>query len=145
MREDTNAKSDVFVRDRRLKRAAAADLALARTATPDPVRRGKTLTYAFTLTNTGTDSATGSSLLAVLSSHLLVTAVTPSQGRCHPAHVLVCRLGTLSPGSTATVTVKATVRSTAPATLGNTASALADERDPKKGNNRKVTETTVSP
>ena len=86
---------DVFVRDRRLNPAASADLALAVTATPDPVRRGKTLTYAFTLTNRGPDRATGTSLLVVLSSHLLVTTVTPSQGDCHPAHVLVCRLGLL--------------------------------------------------
>jgi hypothetical protein len=33
----------------------------------------------------------------------------------------------------------------APETLSNTASALANERDRKQGNNRLVTETTVGP
>jgi uncharacterized repeat protein (TIGR01451 family) len=132
---DTNGEKDVFVRDRRLNQVAVTDLALAATATPDPVQHEQTLTYAFTLTNQGPDRATGTSLLAVLSSHLLVTAVTPSQGDCQPAHVLVCRLGPLPPETTATVTVNATVQSTAPESLGTTASALANERDPDQANN----------
>ena len=36
-------QDDVFVHDRRFNPAAAVDLALARTATPDPVPRGQTL------------------------------------------------------------------------------------------------------
>jgi uncharacterized repeat protein (TIGR01451 family) len=142
---DTNEEYDIFVRDQRLIQAVSVDLVLTGTDTPDPVRRGQTLTYSFTLTNAGTDRATGTSLVAVLSSHLLVTSVTPSRGICTQAHVLVCRLGTLRQGTQAVVTVKARVRSTAPETLRNTASALANERDPKQDNNRKGTVTTVRP
>jgi hypothetical protein len=72
-----------------------------------------------------------------------VTAVTPSQGSCIPAHVLVCRLGTMLAGSQTTVTVKAKVKSTAPATLYNTATAQANERALRQSNNRLVTATPV--
>jgi uncharacterized repeat protein (TIGR01451 family) len=142
---DTNTSEDIFIRDQLLDPAVSADLALAGSDTPDPIQIGGTLTYTFTVNNNGADQATGAILVDVLSSNLTLNSVTSSQGTCNKAHVLVCRLGNLATGSNATVTVNAKVRSAAPRSLGNTASALASPRDAKLANNRKEVKTAVTP
>jgi uncharacterized repeat protein (TIGR01451 family) len=112
---DTNGyAADVFVRDRLLDKTLSADLTLAAVDAPDPIQRGKTLSYTFTVKNKGADRATGATLVDVLSSNLILNTVTPSQGACNKAHVLVCRLGSLAKDKSAKVTVKARVRTTTP-------------------------------
>jgi uncharacterized repeat protein (TIGR01451 family) len=144
---DTNAQSDVFVRDRFLDRGRTADLALlSATDLPDPIKRGNAITYAFTLINQGPNAATAATLVDGLSSQLIVNTVSSSQGTCSKANLVVCRLGNLAKGAKATVTVTAKVRSTAAAgMLQSTVSINANPHDPKPGNNRKVLQTEVTP
>jgi uncharacterized repeat protein (TIGR01451 family) len=136
---------DTYIRDRLLQRSVSADVTLTGADTPDSVQRGQELTYTFEVANQGGGQADRATLVDVLSSGLALTSVTPSQGRCNKAHVLICRLGSLAPGQNATVTVKARVRADAPAALGNTASAQAAPHDPVWGNNRRGFRTRVSP
>jgi uncharacterized repeat protein (TIGR01451 family) len=142
---DTNEFQDVFVRDRLFDKKTSADLALAATDAPDPAQRGKILTYAFTLTNKGANQATGVTLVDVLSSNLILNSITPSQGSCNKAHVLVCRLGNLAKGKSAKVTVQVTVGSSMPASFSNTASAQANPRDPNPTYNAKLVRTMLDP
>jgi uncharacterized repeat protein (TIGR01451 family) len=143
---DTNEFQDVFVRDRLFDKTTSTDLALAATDAPDPAQRGKILTYAFTLTNKGANQATGATLVDVLSSNLDLDSVTPSQGSCNKAHVLVCRLGNLAKDKRAKVIITTKVRSNAPTgTLGNTANTMANTSDPNQANNTKAVKSTVQP
>jgi uncharacterized repeat protein (TIGR01451 family) len=142
---DTNEFQDVFVRDRLFDKTTSADLTLTATDAPDPAQRGQILSYAFTLTNKGTNQVADATFVDVLSSNLILNSVTPNQGSCNLAHVLVCRLGDLPKGKSAKVTVKARLRSSTPSSLNNTASALASPRDPTQTNNTRFVKTMVSP
>jgi uncharacterized repeat protein (TIGR01451 family) len=139
------SSGEVYISDRFLKRSVSADVSLAAADTPDPVTRGQELTYTFEVANQGGGQAKGATLVDVLSSGLALTSVAPSQGRCNKSHVLVCRLGNLAPGQSATVTVKAQVRADAPTVLRNTASAQAAPRDPARNNNQRGIRTHVNP
>lgn len=85
-----------------------ADLRLDGSATPDPVVAGEDVTYQLTVANDGPDTAGTVVLTNVLPVGLLPVAATPSAGVCTPAPVVVCTLGDLSPGGTATVSIRAT-------------------------------------
>jgi len=145
--QDTNGYRDIFLRDRLLDNTTTADFGF-RTASASPIliEPGNVITYRFTVSNQGPQPATGATLVDALSSQLIVNTVSPSRGQCTKAHVLVCRLGNLASGARATVTVKARVRSSAPAGtfLQNTVSVAANPRDRNLGNNRGVLGTSVA-
>lgn len=92
-----------------------ADLAVALTGAPDPVKKGSTLTWTAEVRNLGPGTATGLVLdQALPAGATLVSAIpavtTSSPTSCRPsAEGVLCDLGTLSPGSTWRVTVKTTV------------------------------------
>lgn len=100
--EDTNATTDIFVRDRLLDTSQNVDLQVAVTSQPDSVQNGEIGRYFFTISNNGPDSADSVNLLDVVSEGK-VWSLTPSQGDCTIAAVSVCRLGSLAPGESATV------------------------------------------
>ena len=91
------------------------------------------LTYTITVTNNGPSTATATTLTDTLAGGLTFVSATPSQGTCAGSAPIVCILGTISAGSSATVTVVAT-----PSTAGsyaNTASVVATTPDLNSGNN----------
>jgi uncharacterized repeat protein (TIGR01451 family) len=140
----TNSASATVV----VANANSADMAIVKTATPNPVTEGTPLTYTLTVTNNGPASATNVTVMDSLPSVVtyLSSAVTPaSQGSCSEAGgTVTCLLGTMANAATATISIL-TIPGT-PGVVSNTATVSADQTDPVATNNTSTqTETITAP
>jgi uncharacterized repeat protein (TIGR01451 family) len=120
------------------------DLSVTKTDSPDPVVAGKTLTYTAAVKNKGPSAVTGAGLTDNLPASVTFESATPSQGSCTQAGgTVTCSLGTLGGGQTATVQIR--VRPQTYGTIINSASAQANETDPRPSNNTGSEGTAVRP
>lgn len=122
--------------------AAAADLSITKTDSPDPVQVGSDLTFTLTVHNAGPSDATGVVVTDNLPSGVTLVSANASQGSCTLTNPVSCSLGTLASGATATVTI--VVQPTASGTITNEASVQGIESDPNTANNSSRISTTVS-
>jgi uncharacterized repeat protein (TIGR01451 family) len=118
-----------------------ADLNLTGGVAPGLAVPGETLTYTFTVTNTGPDVATNVALTDVLPAGLGLVSMNPTQGSCNGVTGL-CSIGTLAPGQSATVTIVATVQPGVAVSISDTASVTSAVPDPDPSDN---TVTIVTP
>ena len=121
---------------------SCADVSVTQSDSPDPVTVGGNVTYTITLTNNGPDSATDVELTDVLPSSVALVSATPSTGSCAGTSTVVCALGTLLNGASATVTI--VVTTTVVGNLTNTVSVTSDETDTAPGNNLDEERTVVT-
>lgn len=135
--DDTNGFRDTFVHDER----PPADLAVAKSESPDPALIGRPLVYTVVVTNNG-PSATAAGLVDTLSGRIRFLSVTTTAGTCTRAgSTIACDLRTLDPGAAATVTIE--VRPIALGTITNTVRVGGLQPDPDRTNNTDVEMTTV--
>ena len=110
---------------------ALADIAITKSvdnATPD---LGTNVTFTVTAKNNGPNDASGVQVADALPAGLTIFSATPSAGTAYSAGVWT--VGPLTNGASATLTIVATVNTTAPVT--NTATKTAEtEVDPNPGN-----------
>lgn len=116
--------------------AATADLSVSKTATPNPVGIGGSVTFAVTVRNAGPSDARN----VVVTDHLPVgLRVRSSQapGSCSPVgQTVICNVGTLAAGTAAGVTITADVLSgTRPGTIVNVVSVSSSTAESNPGNN----------
>jgi uncharacterized repeat protein (TIGR01451 family) len=125
--------------------ANSADMAIVKTATPNPVSQGETLTYTLVVTNNGPASATTVTVADTLPAAVTYLSVTTNTGTCSEAGgTVTCLLGTMANAGTATITIL-TVAGT-PGVVSNTATVTADQTDPNTANNSSTqTETIAAP
>ena len=119
-----------------------ADLALTKTATPTPIYLGSDLTYHLTVTNHGPSSATVIQVTDNLPAGLTWVSSTPSQGSCNTSGSVICNLGDLANGASATVDIVVTPQSDT--TYVNTASVSASSTDINQADNTASVSATVS-
>lgn len=123
--------------------ANSADVAITKTATPNPVLQGDTLTYTLTVVNNGPASATNVTVMDTLPSAVTFLSVTTTAGTCSEAGGTVsCLLGTMANAATATVTIL-TIAGT-PGVVSNTATVTADQTDPVPANNTSTQTETIT-
>ena len=118
-----------------------ADLAISKTDDPDPVTVGRTLTYTISVTNSGPLAATDVVVTDTLPLTVTFASSSASQGTCSGTNVIICNLGTINNGDSATVTI--VVTATASGTFTNTASVASAVTDPDTGNNSATASTTA--
>jgi uncharacterized repeat protein (TIGR01451 family) len=136
---DTNLATDIFVHDHR----PAADLAVTKSDSPDPVNRGGTLTYSAVVTNQGLNPAVAVSLTDALPANVRFVSVTSSAGDCAEANgTVTCSLGDMANGDSETVTITVTARR--PGTVTNTSQVSSLSPDPNLANNTDSEETVVT-
>jgi uncharacterized repeat protein (TIGR01451 family) len=125
--------------------ANSADLAIVKTATPNPVTEGTPLLYSLAVTNNGPASATNVTVTDTLPSPLTYLSSTATQGSCSEAGgVVTCLLGTMANAGTATISILTLPG--APGMISNTANVAADQTDPNLTNNTSTwNETVVAP
>jgi uncharacterized repeat protein (TIGR01451 family) len=124
--------------------AAAADLSITGTATPNPVTLGGNVTYSYTVHNAGPAGATGVTFSAPLPGNVTFVSATASQGGnpTFAAGTVTGTLGNLANGTSATVTV--VVHPTAAGPVNTTASVSGNQSDPTSQDNQKALSVTVN-
>lgn len=136
---DTNFAKDIFVHDER----PAADLAVTKTDSADPVSKGGTLTYTIVVTNQGPATATAVQLTDVLSTSVRFVSVASTAGSCSELDgTVTCTLGDLPNGGSVTVTIDVTARRTG--TAINTVQISSLSPDPDSANNTDTEETVIT-
>lgn len=122
-----------------------ADLVVTVTDAPDPVLMGQNITYTFTITNSGPDTANGVAFTNILPAGLSFVSgtVSPAGTVSAAGNVVTASLGTLPVGTNVVVTVVA--NSTASGTINNTGFVSATEVDLNSGNSSATAITTVNP
>ena len=123
--------------------ANSADMAIVKTASPNPVTEGTILTYTLSVTNGGPASATNVTVMDTLPTVMTYLSSTASQGSCSEAGGSVtCLLGTMTNAATATITILAIPGQ--PGIYSNTATVSADQSDPNQANNTSTQLETVT-
>jgi uncharacterized repeat protein (TIGR01451 family) len=125
--------------------ANSADMAIVKTATPNPVTEGTPLTYSLAVTNNGPASATNVTVTDTLPSSVTYLSSTSTVGTCSEAGgIVTCLLGTMANAGTATITVLTIPGQ--PGVISNTATVTADQTDPNLANNTSTqNEIVVAP
>ena len=125
--------------------ANSADVAIVKTATPNPVTQGTPVTYTLTVTNNGPASATNVTVTDSLPSSEIYLSSTSTSGTCSEAGgTVACLLGTMANAGTATITILAVPGQ--PGVVSNTATVTADQTDPNLANNSSIqNEIVVAP
>ena len=124
-----------------------ADLSLTAASSPNPVLVGNSLTTVYTITNAGPNNVVIVTFTNPLPANASFVSATASQGAApvtNAARQVTCNLGTLTAGSSATVTVL--VSPTAPGQVTNSATVTANsgEVDLNLANNSASTVTTAN-
>jgi uncharacterized repeat protein (TIGR01451 family) len=119
----------------------AADIAVAKTHTPEPVAAGDAVVYTLTVTNRGPSPAPAVRVTDTLPSALALRGY--SAGCAEVGNDLVCQRASLVSGERAVFTLTATVDPTARGLLTNTLRASSDEYDPRPANDAVTTTTTL--
>lgn len=110
----------------------ASNLAVLKAADATTVTVGQVVTYRITVRNDGPNQATGVTVTDQLPGDLAFLSATASPGTYDPA-TGQWTVGDLASGATATLTLHAKATEAGP--LTNTATATANERDPRPGDN----------
>ena len=117
--------------------ASGVDLLLTKTAAPEPVATGGTLTYTLTVTNSATDPAISVTVTDPLPAGLtFASCVATAGGVCGgTGNTPVVAYPSLAAGASSTVTITATVTAAMGATLVNTATVTSASFEPNTANN----------
>jgi uncharacterized repeat protein (TIGR01451 family) len=117
-----------------------ADLSIVKTG-PAFVQSGGSITYQIVVSNAGPADATNVTVNDPLPAGETLISATASQGSC--GNAVVCNLGTILNGGSATVTIVANVTASSGSTLTNTATVSADQPDANPANNSSTTSAFV--
>ena len=121
---------------------ALADLSVVTTDAPDPVGVGGQLVYTHVVKNSGPNDSRTTTLTDTLPEGVAFLVAQSTQGSCSGAAIVVCSLGTLPAGASATVTIA--VEPLVAGALSNTAT-VAGTPDPAGATaNNTATATTTA-
>jgi uncharacterized repeat protein (TIGR01451 family) len=128
--------------------AGAADLAITKLDSPDPVAAGTALTYTIQVRNFGPDVATGVTVTDQLPKGVDFVSATATAGNCaRKGRKVTCALGQIGvPAIDYSVppTVTLTVIPRQIGVISNTASVKGGQKDPVASNNKATATTTVT-
>ncbi len=126
--------------------AGVADLAITKTVDTASANVGSTLTYTLTVTNAGPQASPSTVVTDALPAGLTRLGAAPSQGSCPAGSPIVCDLGTVPAGGSATITITAAVGlSAAGATVTNSATVDGPLDDFTPGNDTASANSTIAP
>jgi uncharacterized repeat protein (TIGR01451 family) len=114
--------------------APTSDVSISQTVSPNPVSDGGQVTCTFMIQNQGPWAASDIIVSNTIPTGMTFVSATSSQGTCVVTNgALVCSLGSLLNGYSATITLNVTADTAG--TITNTAIVMADQNDPVLTNN----------
>jgi uncharacterized repeat protein (TIGR01451 family) len=127
-----------------------ADVAITKTANPDPVDQGTNLQYTLQVTNNGPAAAQGVTVSDPIPGEVSFVSVSTTQGTCTytvATTTVGCSLGTVSVGGLVLITINVSANTFSSSTLStNTGTVSATTGDPNLTNNSSsVTSTIAAP
>jgi uncharacterized repeat protein (TIGR01451 family) len=126
---------------------ALADLGIVKTAAPEPVVAGETLTYTLVYSNAGPSDAQATRIIDTLPAGVtfggVVNATPVLPAPSVSGSTVVFDLGTLAAGANGSIVITATVTGNAATAITNTAQIGSITPDPDPGNNEDDAGTTV--
>ena len=122
-----------------------ADVAIIKTASPEPVDETTNLTYTLQVKNNGPAVAQGVTVTDPIPGEVSYVSASTSQGSCaYAATTVTCSIGTLSVGGVAIITINVTAGTFSSTTQSsNTATVSASTSDPNPSNNSSTALTTI--
>lgn len=123
-----------------------ADVAIIKTAAPEPVDQGTNLTYTLQVTNNGPAVAQGVTVTDPLPAQVTFVSASTTLGNC-PAPVgptVTCNLGTMGVGALAVITINASAATFSSSQQAvNTATATSTTADPNLTDNTSTATSTI--
>ncbi len=123
--------------------ATSVDVALEKTASPNPGQVGVSLSYRLAVTNGGPATATNLAVADTLPAGVTFLSATSPQFSCAGTNTVNCTLATLAVGATATITIVVTPSTTGQ--ISNTATVTVAESDFDPSNNSATVFTFIQP
>lgn len=117
------------------------DLAISKSATPNPVEAGSDLTYTIEISNAGPSTAANVVMTDILPTGVDFVSVSPAAACSQAAGTLTCSLGDLEKDTSASVTV--VVIPQTEGLITNEASVTAEGTDVNPENNSATVTTTI--
>jgi len=121
---------------------ASSNLAITKTASPNPATSLANLTYRIVVTNNGPSPATNVTVTDQLVAGPAFVSAIPTQGTCGGPPNITCNLGSIANGAIAIVNIIITPQT--PGQLTNSASVVGTESDPNASDNSSTIQTTVN-
>jgi aldose sugar dehydrogenase len=122
---------------------ASIDLAVTKSASPNPGQVGLALSYRITVTNNGPAIATNVSLTDTLPAGVVFGSASSTVGLCGGTGPVVCAIGSLPVNASAVITIAVTPST--PGQIANSATVTASETDNDAGNNTTAITTEIQP
>jgi uncharacterized repeat protein (TIGR01451 family) len=121
-----------------------ADLAVGLIGQPEPDLVGNTLTYVVSVTNSGPSMVKNAQAVLLLPNGVAFVSAISSQGSCaQSGGVVTGNLGSMNPGTTATMTVLVTPVNTG--TISATVNVTSEQADPDPSNNTATFISHITP
>jgi len=142
---DPNTLNNTAVTNVYVASPTQADVAIVKTASPEPVNSGANLTYTIQVTNNGPAVAQGVSVSDSIPGEVTYTSASTTQGTCsYAAPLVTCPIGTLSVGGQAIITINVTAQTVSTTSQSsNTATVSATTSDPDLANNTSTALSTI--
>ena len=141
---DPNPGNNTHTASSTLTEVGIAEMQVTLDDGPDPLNVGETLTYTAVVTNIQDDSGQNVVLSVVLPIGVTFTSARSDRGRCgHIGRLVTCKLGTFSPGTLSTATIKVVPNN--PGYLHAVAGVASSTPDPSFANNSAAVRTWVNP
>jgi uncharacterized repeat protein (TIGR01451 family) len=125
-----------------------ADVAITKTANPDPVDQGTNLQYTLQVTNNGPAAAQGVTVSDPIPAEVSYVSSFTTQGTCTytaSTTTVSCSLGSVSVGGLVLITINASANTFNASTLStNTATVSATSGDPNLTNNTSSVSSTIA-
>lgn len=128
---------------------ANADVSVNMSASPNPVKTNRQLTYTIVVSNAGPATAPGVRMTNVLPNATQFDSISPGPGwSCNTPPVgttgtVTCDAVAMAPGTSSTITLKAKVVSSGKTSITNTAEVSSQAGDPNTTNNTSSATTSV--